>query len=287
MKTQYILEPLILSMQDTFMEYREYFENDLPLNMINNVHITNSGQILQCNLDTVLHNQEQKLKLYNYLFYKLIVSTKYNLDYPKRLASIKNGLNMIICFDYLFQTMSLCSYEEYASNKIITPFLKRKKMELMLYSRKNNSVNFRLFGYSTKNNFNLRIYALNEAIKFYGISSVLRVLKKIQYFNLCLKQDYEYILTRKHLFQHYDGILHSTHSQDNDSYNKVTEGIRPDSINKKSIPATGLLVNEDYDNISHKTSLYFLKYNKFNSENEEINKKMKKIYEKLNECITY
>ena len=60
-----------------------------------------------------------------------------------------------------------------------------------------------------------------------------------------------------------------------------------ESINKNNIPATGLLVNEDYDNISHKTSLYFLKYNKFNSEKEEINKKMKKIYEKLNECITY
>ena len=74
MKTEYVLEPLILSMQDAFMEYSEYFENDLPLGIVNTLHITLDGTIMRCSLDNLLHNQEQKLKLYNYLFYKLIVS---------------------------------------------------------------------------------------------------------------------------------------------------------------------------------------------------------------------
>ena len=200
MRTHYVLEPLILSMQDAFMEYSEYFQNDLPLGIVNTLHITSSGTIMRCSLDNLLHNQEQKLKLYNYLFYKLIVSTRYNNDYSKRIASIKNGLNMIIWFDCLFNGMSLCSYEEYALNKKITPKLKRAKMETMMAPPKNKTINFKLFGYSTKNDFNLRIYALNEAIQYYGIDNVLRVLKKIKHFNLCLKEDYLYLTMRYHLF---------------------------------------------------------------------------------------
>ena len=308
MKTQYILEPLILSMQDAFMEYSEYFQNDLPLGVVNTLHITSDGMIMRCSLDNILHNQEQKLKLYNYLFYKLIVSTKYNNDYSKRIASIKNGLNMIIWFDCLFNGMSLCSYEEYAFNKKITPQLKRAKMETIMSPPKDKKINFKLFGYSTKNEFNLRIYALNEAIQYYGIDNVLRVLKKIQHFNLCLKEDYLYLKMRYHFFpkkrikienkfetieNKFETIGNKFETNDNkfeknrNKFEKVVEGICPDDVNRDYRVVIGSLEDEGYDNIAHRNAMYFKGYHNVWTEQEKTKSKIKKMYTYLTEVITY
>ncbi len=301
MKTQYILEPLILSMQDAFMEYSEYFQNDLPLGIVNTLHITSDGMIMRCSLDNMLHNQEQKLKLYNYLFYKLIVSKKYNSDYSKRIASIKNGLNMIIWFDCLFNGMSLCSYEEYAFNKKITPQLKRAKMETMMTPPKDKTINFKLFGYSTKNDFNLRIYALNEAIQYYGIDNVLRVLKKIQHFNLCLKEDYLYLVMRYHFFSKkrikienkfetnankFETIGNKFEKKRN-KFEKVVEGICPEDVNRDYQVVIGSLDDEGYDNIAHRNAMYFKEYHNVWTEQEKTKSKIKKMYTYLTEVITY
>lgn len=297
MKTQYILEPLILSMQDAFMEYSEYFQNDLPLGIVNTLHITSDGMIMRCSLDNMLYNQEQKLKLYNYLFYKLIVSTKYNRDYSKRIASIKNGLNMIIWFDCLFNGMSLCSYEEYAFNKKITPQLKRAKMETIMSPPKDKKINFKLFGYSTKNEFNLRIYALNEAIQYYGIDNVLRVLKKIQHFNLCLKEDYLYLVMRYHFFSKkrikienkFETIENKfeTNEKNRNKFEKVIEGLRPDIVNRDYRVVIGSLEDEGYDNIAHRNARYFKEYHNICTEQEKTKSKIKKMYSYLTEVITY
>ena len=309
MKTQYVLEPIILSMQDAFMEYSEYFENDLPLGIVNTLHITHDGTIMRCNLDNLLHNQEQKLKLYNYLFYKLIVSKKYNHEYSRRIASVKNGLNMIIWFDCLFNGMSLCSYEEYALNKKITPRLKRAKMETMMAPPKNNTVNFKLFGYSTKNDFNLRIYALNEAIQYYGIDNVLRVLKKIKHFNLCLKEDYLYLTMRYHFFsKKHIKIENKFETNDNkfetndnkfetndnkfetnrNKFEKVVEeGLCPDVVNRDYRVVIGSLEDESYDSIAHRNVSYFKQYDNVCIEQEKTKSKIKKMYSYLNEVITY
>ena len=295
MKTQYVLEPIILSIQDAFMEYSEYFENDLPLGIVNTLHITHDGTIMRCSLDSLLHNQEQKLKLYNYLFYKLIVSTKYNCDYSKRIASIKNGLNMIIWFDCLFNGMSLCSYEEYALNKKITPRLKRAKMETMMAPPKNKTINFKLFGYSTKNDFNLRIYALNEAIQYYGIDNVLRVLKKIKHFNLCLKEDYLYLTMRYHLFtkksikieNKFETNANKFETNENKFENVIEEGLCPDVVNGDYRVVIGSLEDEKYDTIACRTESYFKKYNLISEEQELLKNKIKKMYSYLNEVITY
>jgi len=301
MKTQYILEPIILSMQDAFMEYSEYFENDLPLGIVNTLHITSSGTIMRCSLDNLLHNQEQKLKLYNYLFYKLIVSTKYNNDYSKRIASIKNGLNMIIWFDCLFNGMSLCSYEEYALNKKITPRLKRAKMETMMTPPKDKTINFKLFGYSTKNDFNLRIYALNEAIQYYGIDNVLRVLKKIKHFNLCLKEDYLYLIMRYHFFSKkhikienkfetnankFETNANKFENNEN-KFEKVVDGLCPDTIRQDYRVVIGSLEDEGYDNIACRNAIYFKEYHNVWTEQEKTKNKIKKMYSYLNEVITY
>ncbi len=295
MKTQYVLEPIILSIQDAFMEYSEYFENDLPLGIVNTLHITHDGTIMRCNLDNLLHNQEQKLKLYNYLFYKLIVSKKYNHEYSRRIASVKNGLNMIIWFDCLFNGMSLCSYEEYALNKKITPRLKRAKMETMMAPPKNNTVNFKLFGYSTKNDFNLRIYALNEAIQYYGIDNVLRVLKKIKHFNLCLKEDYLYLTMRYHLFtkksikieNKFETNANKFETNENKFENVIEEGLCPDVVNGDYRVVIGSLEDEKYDTIACRTESYFKKYNLISEEQELLKNKIKKMYSYLNEVITY
>lgn len=294
MKTQYILEPLILSMQDAFMEYSEYFQNDLPLGIVNTLHITSSGTIMRCSLDNLLHNQEQKLKLYNYLFYKLIVSKKYNGDYSKRIASIKNGLNMIIWFDCLFNGMSLCSYEEYALNKKITPRLKRAKMETMMTPPKDKTINFKLFGYSTKNDFNLRIYALNEAIQYYGIDNVLRVLKKIKHFNLCLKEDYLYLIMRYHFFsKKHIKIENKFETNTNkfetnaNKFEKVVDGLCPDTIRQDYQVVIGSLEDEGYDTIAHRNAMYFKEYHNVWTEQEKTKSKIKKMYSYLNEVITY
>jgi hypothetical protein len=316
MKTEYVLEPLILSMQDAFMQYSEYFENDLPLGIVNTLHITSDGTIMRCNLDNLLHNQEQKLKLYNYLFYKLILSKKYNHEYSRRIASVKNGLNMIIWFDCLFNGMSLCSYEEYALNKKITPKLKRAKMETMMTPPKDKTVNFKLFGYSTKNNFNLRIYALNEAVQFYGIDNVLRVLKKIQHFNLCLKEDYKYTVMRYHLFpkkrlklenkfetidNKFETIDNKFETNDNkfetngkkfETYGKkleevVEEGLCPDTNKQDYRVVIGSLEDESYDTIAHRNVSYFKQYDIVCIEQELVKSKIKKMYSYLNEVITY
>lgn len=287
MKTQYILEPLILSMQDAFMEYSEYFQNDLPLGIVNTLHITSDGMIMRCSLDNILHNQEQKLKLYNYLFYKLIVSTKYNRDYSKRIASIKNGLNMIIWFDCLFNGMSLCSYEEYAFNKKITPQLKRAKMETIMSPPKDKKINFKLFGYSTKNEFNLRIYALNEAIQYYGIDNVLRVLKKIQHFNLCLKEDYLYLTMRYHFFPKKRIKIENKFETIGNKFEKVVEGSCPDTNSQDYRVVIGCLEDEKYDTIACRTESYFKKYSLMSEEEELLKSKIKKMYSHLNEVITY
>ena len=290
MKTEYVLEPLILSMQDAFMEYSEYFENDLPLGIVNTLHITEDGTIMRCSLDNLLHNQEQKLKLYNYLFYKLIVSKKYNSDYSKRVASVKNGLNMIIWFDCLFNGMSLCSYEEYALNKKITPRLKRVKMETMMSPPKDKVINFKLFGYSTKNDFNIRIYALHEAIQFYGIDNVLRVLKKIKHFNLCLKEDYLYLVMRYHLFPLTEmetkksSVLATVSEKVNMN---VVEGLCPNETKKNYSVVIGSLEQESYDVIAYKNVNYFKKYNTVAVEQETLKNKIRKMYTHLNEVMTY
>lgn len=294
MKTQYILEPLILSMQDAFMEYSEYFQNDLPLGIVNTLHITSSGTIMRCSLDNLLHNQEQKLKLYNYLFYKLIVSKKYNGDYSKRIASIKNGLNMIIWFDCLFNGMSLCSYEEYALNKKITPRLKRAKMETMMTPPKDKTINFKLFGYRTKNDFNLRIYALNEAIQYYGIDNVLRVLKKIKHFNLCLKEDYLYLIMRYHFFSKKHIKIENKFETNTDKFEnnenkfeKVVDGLCPDTNRQDYRVVIGCLEDESYDTIACRTENYFKQYDNICIEQEKTKSKIKKMYSYLNEVITY
>ena len=308
MKTEYVLEPLILSMQDAFMEYSEYFENDLPLGIVNTLHITVDGTIMRCSLDNILHNQEQKLKLYNYLFYKLIVSKKYNSDYTKRVASVKNGLNMIIWFDCLFNGMSLCSYEEYALNKKITPRLKRVKMETMMSPPKDKVINFKMFGYSTKNNFNLRIYALHEAIQYYGIDNVLRVLKKIQHFNLCIKEDYLYLRMRYHFFpKKHTKIQNKFETNGNKfetngnkfetngnkfetnekKFEKVIEGRCPDIKKQNYDVVIGSLEDESYDTIANRNVIYFKQYDIINFEQEVLKNKIKKMYQHLNEVITY
>lgn len=302
MKTEYVLEPLILSMQDAFMQYSEYFENDLPLGIVNTLHITSDGTIMRCNLDNLLHNQEQKLKLYNYLFYKLILSKKYNHEYSRRIASVKNGLNMIIWFDCLFNGMSLCSYEEYALNKKITPKLKRAKMETMMTPPKDKTVNFKLFGYSTKNNFNLRIYALNEAVQFYGIDNVLRVLKKIQHFNLCLKEDYLYLTMRYHLFTKkrikIENKFETIDNKFETNANKfetngkkleevVEEGLCLDTNKQDYRVVIGSLEDESYDTIAHRNVSYFKQYDIVCIEQELVKSKIKKMYSYLNEVITY
>ena len=316
MKTEYVLEPLIISMQDAFMQYSEYFENDLPLGIVNTLHITSDGTIMRCNLDNLLHNQEQKLKLYNYLFYKLILSKKYNHEYSRRIASVKNGLNMIIWFDCLFNGMSLCSYEEYALNKKITPKLKRAKMETLMTPPKDKTVNFKLFGYSTKNNFNLRIYALNEAVQFYGIDNVLRVLKKIQHFNLCLKEDYLYLTMRYHLFtkkrikienkfETIDNKFETNANKFETNGNKfetngnkfetnekkleevVEEGLCPDTNKQDYRVVIGSLEDESYDTIAHRNVSYFKQYDIVCIEQELVKSKIKKMYSYLNEVITY
>ena len=295
MKTEYVLEPLIISMQDAFMQYSEYFENDLPLGIVNTLHITSDGTIMRCNLDNLLHNQEQKLKLYNYLFYKLILSKKYNHEYSRRIASVKNGLNMIIWFDCLFNGMSLCSYEEYALNKKITPKLKRAKMETLMTPPKDKTVNFKLFGYSTKNNFNLRIYALNEAVQFYGIDNVLRVLKKIQHFNLCLKEDYLYLTMRYHLFtkksikieNKFETNANKFETNRNKFEKVVEEGLCPDVVNRDYRVVIGSLEDESYDTIAHRNVSYFKQYDIVCIEQELVKSKIKKMYSYLNEVITY
>lgn len=289
MKTVYVLEPLILLLQDAFMEYSEFFQNDLPLNVINTLHITSNGTILRCNLDNIEHNQEQKLKLYNYLFYKLIVSKKYNEDYSKRIASVKNGLNMIIWFDSLFSGMSVCNYEEYALNKSITPRLKRQKLESLMCPPKDKAINFKLFGYSTKNNFNIRIYALNQAIEFYGIDNVLRVLKKIQHFNLCLKEDYLYLQMRYHFFpkQYVETKKGVVFPAEEDDKLEVAEGLCPNVMKTKHSVVIGSLEHGTYDFIAYKNVYYFKNYDTIIVEQEALKTKMRKMYACLKEHITY
>jgi len=283
----YVLEPIILSMQDAFIEYSDFFENDLPLQLINTLHVSCEEFILKSSLDNLLYNQEQKLKLYNYLFYKLMVCKRYNNHYFKRVLSVKSLLIMIIWFDSLFQGMSLCSYEEYASNKKITPQFKRKKLDSIANPKKTKNVDFKLFGYSTKNEFRLRAYSLNESIQFYGFNNVMRVLKKIQYFNLCLKHDYEYLYYRKHLFSSYylsNDTDETLFCVDQD-YDFVVEGIHPSMV--KNSPSIGTLENKSYDVIACMNSHYFIKYNEVLCIGEEIKQKMKKIYARLNETIVY
>lgn len=283
----YVLEPLIVSMQDAFIEYSDFFENDLPLQQMNTLHVSCENFILKTSLDNLLFNQEQKMKLYNYLFYKLMVSKKYNNDYYKRITSLKSLLIMILLFEPLFQGMSLCSYEEYASNKKITSKLKRKKLDSIANPKKNKGVDFKLFGYSTKNEFRLRAYSLNEAIQFYGFENVMRVLKKIQYFNLCLKQDYEYLYYRRHLFSnvYLSNVREMESCEIGTVYDNVVDGIHPSMVNK--VPVVGTLEHKGYDVIASMNSKYFEKYNKILCVDEEIKQKMKKIYTKLNETIVY
>jgi hypothetical protein len=290
MQTAYILEPLILDMQDVFMEYSDLFQNDLPLNVINDVYVSFDKIIVKSHLDNILHNQEEKLKLYNYLFYKLFISQKYKNDYQRRIIEIKNTLRMIIWFDSLFESMSICHYEEYASNRSITPKAKKQKIKSFIDPPSKKITSFKLFGYSTKNNFKIRIYALNQAINYYGIDNVMHTLKKIQYFNSCFRDDYDYILQRKHLFQSdYTSkiIKKEQNDYDNTCY-EIVEGKSPQEIKKENKgPFIGFICDNTYDVISCQSSCYFRNYNSKEKENEKTKNKIKKIYSRLLDTIGY
>lgn len=290
MQTAYILEPLILDMQDVFMEYSDLFQNDLPLNVINDVYVSCDKIIIKSHLDNMLHNQEEKLKLYNFLFYKLFVSQKYKDDYQRRIIEIKNTLRMIIWFDSLFESMSICYYEEYASNKSITPKAKRRKIKSFIDPSPNNVTSFKLFGYSTKNNFNIRMYALNQAIVYYGIDNVCSTLKKIQYFNSCFKDDYNYILQRKHLFQcdYISKIIKEEQNQHDNTCYEIVEGKSPQELKKENkSPFIGFICESSYDVISCQSSCYFRNYNSKEKDHEKIKNKIKKIYSRLLDTIRY
>lgn len=298
----YLIEPLILSMQDAFIEYSIFFENDLPLNINNALHITYGKNIIRSNLDNIVHNQTQKLKIYNFLFYKLFISQK---KYSTRVSELKNTLGMIVWYDRLFQSMSLCSYEEYAFNKKITPKSRRQKIRSILYPPSNKAICFKVFGYSSKNDFNLRIYALNEAINFYGFHKVLRSLKKIQYFNLCYRYDYEYLMERSHLFPAEDVTKVTKVTNDtndtNDTrvtkdtsfknskntcyYDDIVDGLKPENELVDNEPIIGELVDNSYDVIACFTSNYFKKNQIYLSEQEKTKNKIKKIHSYLNQNI--
>lgn len=283
-QTSYIIEPLILSMQQVFQEYSNFFQNDLPLQVMNRICVLNNKNIIKNNLDNLLHNQEEKLKLYNYLFYKLLVSEK---KYSLRIMEIKNIISMIIWFETLYNGMSVCSYEEYIFNKNITPKLKREKLKSFICIKPGKTINFKLFGYSTKTPMRFRIYVLNEAISFYGIDNVFQCLKKIQNFNECFKQDYIYILNKYHLFPknikiEKQKVFFSTKKE---NYENVIDGIKP-SIKDNEV-VIGTLCLENYDIISQKTSFYFKNFQKKELEEENIKNKIKKIYPYLTERITY
>ena len=238
-----------------------FSEYDVMLNFIT-THKKNEKKLIN-SIETVIHNQCEKMRLYNFMFYKLFVSKKYS-NVTQRLKDVKSMLNLVFQYNKVFMTISITNFEKLILEKTITKKSLSLKLNFLDKAIYNNVTSLKQFGYSIKNTKNERIHSLEYAVKYYGIQRVFSVFNKIQYLNNVLKEDFLYLKSKYHLFP--GGTLtmfkKSFVSFEEDDFNCCEEvqcGTKPEdySLNVKKISIGIPIMLEYYDNYSYLNSVYF------------------------------
>jgi hypothetical protein len=251
-----------LHLCSAFSEYSEYFENDVMLNFIT-THKKNEKKLIN-SIETVIHNQCEKMRLYNFMFYKLFVSKKYS-NVTQRLKDVKSILNLVFQYNNLFMTINITNFEKLILEKSITKKSLSLKLNFLDKAIYNNVTSLKQFGYSIKSTKNERIYSLEYAVKYYGIQRVFGVFNKIQYLNSVLKEDFLYLKSKYHLFPGGTFTMFKKSSvsvekeDDFNCYEEVQCGTKPEDyiLNVKKISIGIPIILEYYDNYSYLNSVYF------------------------------
>lgn len=189
---------LLCYMHEAFKEYSEYFENDIMLDFMSTIRVKNIDNMVK-KFENVIHNQQQKMRLYNFIFYKLFVINQ-DVNISSRLKDTREILNFILNYEDLFMSMSVCTFEKVVLGKQVSSkdFINKLKILKNAYNIK--SMNLKLFGYSIHESRKSRIHSLEYIVNFYGIDEVIKVFKKIKNLNSVFKEDYDYLQTKHHLF---------------------------------------------------------------------------------------
>ena len=250
-----------LNLCNAFSEYSYYFENDVMLNFIT-VNKKKDKKIIH-NIDIVIHNQCEKMRLYNFMFYKLFISKNYT-NVTLRLKEVKNMLNLVFKYNKLFMTINITNFEKIILERPVSKKSLSLKLNFLDEGIDYSTTSLKSFGYSIKNTQNKRILALEYAIKYYGLERVYNVLKKIQYLNSVLKEDFDYINKRYHLFPavficNTESCVDSFYDiKDYCDYKEVQEGMCPQHYKLDPCEisiGTPSVIN--YDNFSYLNGVYF------------------------------
>lgn len=221
----FLSNEILCYMHEAFKEYSEYFENDVMLDFINVAQIKNVDSMVK-KFEKVIHNQQQKMRLYNFIFYKLFIINQ-SSDIDSRLRDTHEILNFILNYDDLFMSMCLCTFEKSILGKNVSSRDFLNKIKILKDAYNNKSINLKLFGYSIYESKNRRLQCIEYIIDFYGIVHVLKVFKKIKNLNSVFKEDYEYIEKNHHLYPGYVTVKmnKSICHMDYNSYNEVYDCI--------------------------------------------------------------
>lgn len=240
----YPLEKILNNMHHQYYEYSEFFENDLPLNMISTRYCIKDNKVITTKntLDNSIYNQNQRMNIYNYIFYKMFISKKNENNYKEKLKCINRLLDNLYMFDVIFVCLGICNFERSIQNKKVNRIDKMFSFYSIINLKQNKHINFKLFGYSIKDNFEIRIFALEKVIEFYGIIHVMQTLKKIKSFNKSYNEDYNYLITKFHLFPNVLYTSIDAELVNEDSTIEIQEGTKP--INYKSVLNTGIFNKE-------------------------------------------
>lgn len=248
-----------LNLCNAFSEYSNYFENDVMLNFIT---VNKKKKILH-SIDAVIHNQCEKMRLYNFMFYKLFISKNYT-NVTLRLKEVKSMLNLVFKYNNLFMTINITNFEKLILERHVSKKSLSLKLNFLDDGIGYSTTSLKSFGYSIKNTQNKRILALEYAIKYYGLERVYSVLKKIQYLNCVLKEDFDYINKRYHLFPGLficyteSRVGYCYELKDYCEYVDVQEGICPQHYKLDPCEISiGTPSAIDYDNFSYLNSVYF------------------------------
>ena len=274
----FLSNEILCYMHQAFKQYSEYFENDVMLDFISVTQIKNIDSMVK-KFEKVIHNQQQKMRLYNFIFYKLFIINQ-SSDITSRLRDTHEILNFILNYDDLFISMCLCTFEKSVLGKNVSSKDFLNKIKILKDAYNNKSINLKLFGYSIRESKNRRLQCIEYIVDFYGIVQVLKVFKKIKNLNSVFKEDYEYLEKKHHLYPGYitvktnKSICHMDYQSYNEMYDVVPVEGRQENIFQCE-PSIGIPLednNASYDSMMNYH--YFVKNSAALEADKKINKKI-------------
>jgi len=274
----FLSNEILCYMHQAFKQYSEYFENDVMLDFINVTQIKNIDSMVK-KFEKVIHNQQQKMRLYNFIFYKLFIINQ-SSDIDSRLRDTHEILNFILNYDNLFISMCLCTFEKSVLGKSVSSKDFLNKIKILKDAYNNKSINLKLFGYSIRESKIRRLQCIEYIVDFYGIVHVLKVFKKIKNLNSVFKEDYEYLEKKHHLYPGFitvktnKSICHMDYQSYNEIYDVVPAEGRQENIFQCE-PSIGIPLednNASYDSMMN--YYYFVKNSAALEADKKINKKI-------------